>query len=475
MPVIYNSKKIIPAPFISIRKEYNTREDGAQIGTVWNISVEGKIVAYKGSPNSSGTFWTTSGYPADETLTDTQMMASIIRKQEALRQLFATEGQTFEAQPWDGSPSLKCNPRVRSIEFPKGGPTSWYDRCDFIINLEADIIYVNGQAQGEDSGDILNYKVSKASEEWNMEPADDLSRTFRLTHTVSANGKRFYDDTGALTQTAWENAKDYVLNKIGLGINSARMECPGVLDATTLQAFNYVRTQHINELGGSFQVTETWICFNPDGVAPAIEEFTVTARTSEDRKTTVNIEGQVKGFEVRNNNTYALTSTRYANADSKWTGTILPALLTRCQNYSGVTLTSTPLSTLVGYNEFSGIITYNYQYDNRPSTSVPGAITESITVIDNNPSDIFASLVVLGRASGPVLQSIGTTTSARRTIQIEAQLPAKTVSSTPSKPNTDSIVLSNRPSGTIVFLSEDNISWSENTGKYSRTTTYTWE
>lgn len=475
MPVYYDSHKITPAPFISIRKDYQTTDDGAPVGSTFAIQVAGKIIPNKGSPNSSGVFWDVAGYPPDETLNDTQMMAAIIRKQEALRKLFANEGRSFEVQPWDGSPSIKCNPRIKGIEFTADSPISWYNKCNYVINLEADIVYIAGTAVGEDGGDVVNYKISKASEEWNMEPADEFGRTFRLTHTIAANGKRFYDETGTLVQKAWENAKDYVINKITLGLKSDRMVCPGVLDATNLQAFNYVRTEHLNELGGSFQVTETWLCYDPNGEAAAVEDFTITARTSEDGKTQATIEGQIKGLEIRNTSTYALTSTRYTNASLKWNNSVNPSLLSRCQTYTGVTLNPSALNTSVGYNVNNGIINYSYTFDNRPTNLVPGAISETITVVDESPTDVFASLPVLGRASGPVLQVIGTVTSAKRTIQIEAQLKAKTQTFTPTEPNTDSIILANLPAATIRFVSQNTRSWSENSGRYSRTTSYTYE
>ena len=318
MPVYFNSNKIIPAPFVAITKDYNTTDDVQQIGSSFNITVKGKLIAYKGSPNSSGVFWNVSGYPPDEVIADDSIMGSLIRKQEALRSLFANEGRSFEVQPWDGSAPIKCNPRVKRIDFLEGSPTSWYNHMEYIITLEADILYVNGLAQGEDSGDIINYKVSKANEEWNIESADENNRTYRLTHAVSAQGKRFYDSTGALVKPAWQNAQDYVLSRLQLGLQVDKMVASGVLNANTLQAYNYVRGQHQNTLGGGFSVNETWLCFDASGNAPAVEDFTVSAKTSEDGKTRVSVEGQIKGLEVRNNTTFALISTKYANALNLW-------------------------------------------------------------------------------------------------------------------------------------------------------------
>lgn len=475
MPVYYNSKKIIPAPFISINKQYQTTDDGKIVGSVFEINVKGKFVAYMGSPNSSQTFWDIGGYPPDESPTDSEMMKNIVRKQEALRSLFATEGASFEIQPWNGSAPIKCNPRVKSIVFPMGSPISWYNIADYEINLEADVLYVNGTSAGEDGG-VNAYKISKASEDWNIEPVDDKKVSFRLTHSLSAVGKRFYDDTGALAQEAWENAKDYVLNSLGLGLDVAMMQAEDVLDATSLSAYNYVRTQSVNKLNGTFQVTETWLCYNANGEAPAIEEYTVDVRTDETEKTRVTINGQVQGLEQRDNTTYALVTSRYTNALSKWTTNVLPNLLSRAENLSGIDLFSTSLSNQVGHNQINGVISYTYEYDDRDDSLISGAKSENITIINNHPSDVFASIPVLGRALGPVLQDIATVTARKRVIQIEAQMRAKTRSYTPTQPNTDSIVTDNTPTSySVLFMDEDNESWNEYTGRYTRTTSFTWE
>ena len=53
-------------------------------------------------------------------------------------------------------------------------------------------------------------------------------------------------------------------------------------------------------------------------------------------------------------------------------------------------------------------------------------ITENINITENEPNDVFASLVVLGRTSGPLLQDIGTRGPRTREISIDAFLPIST-------------------------------------------------
>lgn len=473
----YNGERIIPAPFASISREAIARDDGILLGHTYSITLKGKLVAYKGSPNSSGTFWNQSGYPPDETslITETDSrLGAILRKQGALRALFSVEGQSLEIQSADGSAPMKCNPRVKSIQFSEG---NWFDVCDYQITLEADTIIGIGDP-AEPNG-----FVTKVNEDWNIEILDEKFFTYRLTHALSATGKVVYDENGDLLngKQAWENAQDYVLNNdindagFGLGIATARMQAPGVLDDNSLQAFNYIRSNSINETSGVFSVTETWVCYDPGAGPPSLNDFTVNLRySSQDNKTTASIEGTISGFEVRDNQTRALISTRWTNALSMWTSVVSPNLFSVAQTSTGVTINPVSLSNQLGMNPTTGVITYHWEYDNRPLPAVAGAITEHVTVNDNHAANVFAQIPVLGRALGPVLQDIGTVTSKKRSIQIEVQMPPSTMTFTAAEPNTTALVTSLIPPGTS-FLENDEESWNPNSGRYTRSTTFVWE
>lgn len=475
MPVIYNSKKIIPAPFIRYTRVPVVNDDGTRIGSTFNITVEGKLTVDKGSPNSAGTFWTVSGYPPDETIPVDSWLTTMLRKQEALRSLFSEDGKSFEVQGYDGMQPMKCNPRIKNIDFNRGNVTSWTNLCDYTINLEADIIYVNGTALGEDTGDLVNYHVDKFDESWAVESADDIGRTFRLTHQLSAKGKRFFDDTGTLVYEAWQNAQNYLLNKIQLGIDSAKMIAAGVLDNTTLQAYNYMRSQNINEAGGTCSISETWLCFDPGAGAHAVEDFTVNTRSGNEGLTTVSIEGTIKGLEIRNNTTRTLISTRWTNAQAKF-AEVLSLLPSRAQTISGYNLNPIALNRTIGRNEINGTINYNYEYNNRPSTALAGAISESITFNYENQADVFATIPVLGRALGPVLQPISTYTAKKFSINYEAVVQASTQDAVATKPNTDAIINTYLPAfSNLRFKDRDIESWSPSTGRISRQVSFTYE
>ncbi len=466
MGVSYRGNKLIPAPFCTWSREFNTAEDGRQLGSVFVISLQGKITSEKGSPSSSGTWWTVSGYPADETLTHDQMLKSQLHKKKAIEELFSVEGGSLEIQPWDGSAPVKFYPRIRRTDHPAG---LWFNQSDYTISMEADVLYLDGQPVGEST-----YPVQRANEEWSVEPQDEDLNTFRLTHSVSAVGKRSYDENG-LVREAVENARLYALNSVGLGIDSTRMEASGVLNLWDQQAYNYVRGTREDSLGGSFSCTESWLLYNASGQAPALETFQVQARLQPDGLTQVSVDGQVQGLEQRDNTTRELVTSKWANAQSKWTANVQPNLFTRAQNLTGITLHSAPLSTTVGYNQVGGVISYAYSYDDRGNYSTAGALSEIISLTDVDPGDVFAAIGVIGRPAGPVLQDIGSQTEKRRSLSIEIQMPAATQSLTYPKPDVAGIVAANAPTGVLVFQEPAQENWSSRTGRYSKSVSWVYE
>lgn len=414
--VMYDSNRLIPAPFVSIAKQYQRTQDQTPIGSTFRITITGQVLAFKGSPVSNRTFWDQPEYPPDEDIAAASRLKSILRKQEAIRDLFSTDGLLFEIQSGDGSAPLKCNPRVIDITFNDG---LWYDIFEYVVTLEADIVYINGQALGEDAFVDL---ISDASETWDFETDEtpqgiNLPRTYRLTHNVSATGKRFFDETGTLVKEAWEQAKSYVVARLGYSPTVASS-----VDVNNLPGsyggYNFLRTSQQDSLGGTYSVTETWLL----ATQAYLEEFTCDIKNDISTGTTgVTIQGTITGLEQRDANVQLIT-TKYVNASTAWS-TIEGTLLSRAQSYAGVTLNINPLSKLVGKNEIAGIITYAFEYDTRPSNLFAGSLYEGITLTENLPADLFASIPVIGRANGPVLQYLGSRQERSVVLSIEAVFP----------------------------------------------------
>lgn len=471
MSVIYNSKKIIPAPLVNITKQYQKTEGQENIGSLFSLQLKGKLLANKGSPTSSGTFWTTSGDPPDEN-TGGDFFESILRKQEALRWLFADEGKTLEFVPCSGTTPMKCNPRILNINFEEG---VWVDYCDYTISVECDRMY-GGPFADEDVSvnNMMPPYISEASENWQLEfneqpQSTTYQHTFRLTHNISAKGKKFYDENGVVPSSAWEWAKTFVGPRLGYDSTKAIETNVGI--PAGYAGYNHVRSETTDELGGTYSVSESWIL----SINSALEDFTVTTRTGvDDTFAHVTVEGTVTGLEV--NNAATVSTAKYTNAANLFS-VIVTQLYTRAQNYSGVsTLNTTPVVTTVATNPVTGVINYTYEYDERPSVCIAGAISESITIVDNNPIDVIAKIPVIGRSLGPVLQSFNTITESIRQVTIEVVTDptsncnaAAAIAASP-KTQADTLFSSYYSQLTaaynLVYTVENTDTWNPKTGRY---------
>lgn len=134
--VLYNGNYIVPAPLFSLSESYVRAGDGTRLSGSYEIVLKGTLLPDIGSPRSNGSFSTT--YAAANTRessidTDDARFGSILRKQQALRNLFAfnpseprtirsdflTKTEYFlEIMTDDGSSTiLKCRPMVSNISF----------------------------------------------------------------------------------------------------------------------------------------------------------------------------------------------------------------------------------------------------------------------------------------------------------------------------------------------------------------------
>lgn len=470
--VAYSGRKISPSPKVSFVKNFLRSPDGQKLGSIWEITILGQLLADAGSPNSTGVFWILSGDAPRESIAADSRLGSIFRKQEALRELFSEDGHLLEFQSADGSQSVRAVIRVTSINFAED---IWYNTCGYTISAQADIIYMGGTVLGEDDFDTF---ISDASESWNIEPDDSLlesagQRVFRATHSVSATGRRVLDDTGALLSglTSWQQAKRWVTPRLGIDFTIARSGNVGVPDY--MSAYNHVRSENTDELTGTYGIQESWILAS----GTAIEDFSISVKTSNsDGLTGVSIDGNITGLELRNAN-LGLVTPKYDNAITKF-DQISGLILNRAQTYAGINLNIIPISTTVSKSPFVGTISYSYEYNNRPSSLIDGARSESIVVQDNNNEDVIAIIPIPGRAAGPIIQDIGTKQEKSRslTIEIAMPLPSGTISDRLSqKPDVSVISDSIIPTGTIVKQVQNQESWDLNNGRYGLNRSWTYE
>jgi len=289
-------RKIIPAPLVTINKQYNTNPDGRKVGSVYNITLEGTLLPWRGSPSGNyssldDAFHTLGGYPADETYAGgNEDFDNILRKQEALRWLFSQNGGSLEWQPSGGQPVVKCNARVIAVDFEPG---QWVNRCDYRIQLQANWIYINGTEYVEDTN--AQDMIESSTENWSFnEIAGRESEQLTVRHEVSAKGIIGYEPDGTLLdgKQAWEHAKDYVDLRATGSIDSS------ILTAAGYSAINnhghFVRTVSVDENGGSYTVTEEWTISDTSSYRE--EEFNVEFR-GDTGDFTVSYRGTIYGVD----------------------------------------------------------------------------------------------------------------------------------------------------------------------------------
>jgi hypothetical protein len=225
------------------------------------------------------------------------------------------------------------------------------------------------------------------------------------------------------------------------------MGLSGLLCASgsTTNITNNFRNVSINKTEGSVSVNETYLALT--GEVHAYEDFQInTSQSLEDPYVTITVDGTVNGLTSigYSDSCPATGMPKFNNAVAYWAG-ISGSIFARAQQVYAVTTLQSghiggagsipvhskvnplELSKTVGYNPIAGTVTFSFTYDNRPSHCYKHAITEDITFSEVEPNDVFASLTILGKASGPLYQAIGTVGQRTREISINAMLPMHTI------------------------------------------------
>jgi len=276
--VVYNGKRIIPGPYVTATKGYNRTEDGKKTSAKITFTLNGTLVACRGS---AGTY-TGGDYPADDT--GCCKFEDILVKQDQLRELFDTDYQYFELRSYETDPPFAAHRwrvRVESIEFEEG---PWVDKCDYTVVLTHQL---------EEDGPV------DFTETWTLETNDDdIPCTYRLTHDVSAKFDEWWNSVGGDTDPGFERAMDWLKNHVSgydgtTGINNSRVYAPSVYGfqvPVSFDSYNYTRSETIDETGGSYSLSESWIL--SEDAARQIESITVT-KTSEENRVTASVEGTI--------------------------------------------------------------------------------------------------------------------------------------------------------------------------------------
>jgi len=517
------SYTLSPTPFISI-SAVPLRNKNAFFGIRYNITLNGTIVS--GSPSN------------DEGLSPSQAsLADIITTQKNLTSCFGGDGTNMpkiEITPAGNDSKISFRVRLESINFEEG---TYVQTCKYTINLVSEV-----ESSGVDDADITQDLLEDFNETWSFEIDNNHSyadtdgnnplsaRSFIATRTITATGRNF--PTRSLTQSAtdaqsdvisdqpydkpaWMQAMAHIQNyanpetttnvtKITEMLAYDRSRLGTFLDATYNQ-YNHARTSSVDKGAGTVTVTDTWVL--APASALALENYDLSISSSKDSPyVKVSIQGSVKGlagagFSDADYATNALIGSPYGQALAHYKSISNNtqygdscSIYKRVSNAVSQTLNSQPLSISLGINERSGEITYNVEFDNRPSNYFTDVMYENISVNDTYPGDVFAVIPVLGRPVGPILQFTFGRTEYRRDITIEmilkhtqlgydkgrgSLLLTKPSVTDPMATELENLIAmlspANEPGIRKYFLSPPTESWNPKEGRYTLSLGWTYE
>jgi len=559
---------IRPTPFVSINTQTLKNSEG-NFGVTYAITLTGTILEDQGTPyalEADGTNNLLPSFDPDNFPPDggdrigpygsfdniplsqrpkpprqkvMKPAASILSKQRSLRALFARDGQTLIITDIidDQAATVFCNPRVVSINFTEG---QYISRSEYTITLEADALYrgyaddenayideeaitvrgVNQHGQNVRISDLLEEEetsfIKDFNESWNLEVDDgqgeslENPRSYRISHTISANGKAFYGIDGEMVRPAWEQAKNFVQQRLSSGGSEINYpNVAGQIGSGTVNlvasygGYNQVRTEQIDVGQGTYSVTENWLLSS----GTSTEKYNMsTSSSTSNAFVDVKIDGSIKGMsqitpsgfgdpnEAANKGAYKNALDKYNRISNSGLFGLSSDLYRRANNLVAVQLNSQPTSISIGTNQFAGEITYSLGFNNRPTNIISGVLSENITINDTYPGDVFASIPVIGRQTGPVLQYLGGRTEYKRDISLSLTMDYTKVPygsgrhplimKKPSlvEPTSSQIAdlleqLSpmNEPGVRKYFVSPPTENWNPKTGSYNFNVSFTYE
>ena len=505
----YGGVDIIPVPIISIqRTSHQAGNRDNPLGYTFSMTLTGTLTPY---PSSDGL------------IVMDQLM-------EDLRETFNSDGKQLLIQcgPVGGpyTEVMSVYPRiVGDLTFGESS-NNWVSTIPYTIQLSFDTDDYNEHPTGEAPPFIESF-----SEDWSVEfpqdrrhfvwdlsqvsdqiagysyPTVDSNNPFesRITHTVNVKGKQSWSGTGVqgTSINAVDNAFDWafsVFNGFGYDATNYGHAISGWTNLNNDgSVFDHYRTHSVNEADGTIVLTESFFVIGantgiPSGGRKITEDFTVEVRKGIDiGLTSVSINGSLQGLEERSYANNQMTTntivSAYQNASSGWAyiqDRMFPRAQLIFQSESSRRLHFNPLTKSIGHNPSKGIITYAYEFNDRPCSFISGSLSEVFTITDNYPSDVFAKLPVLGRAAGPVLQAISTITESVREVTIEVIMPPPTGCSALTdldlyKPTTRVEALlcdfQTQLTGAYdqVFKNSDTSGWNPLSGRYNRTVSWTYQ
>ena len=384
--------------------------------------------------------------------------------------------QAFKIQCDSNDPLIDSSGVVTNISFqPRNDSDLFAQNGAYTITLT--IPSLSGDAP-------IASGITSISEDWSIQHLDEkvggtafggalMDTAFTVSHNVSLQ-------VDGCATNGLSDAESYLNTLYGSSTPSyANVSNVFDISALSISYSNHYRTINKNVQEGSISMSESWVA----STGSALEDFEVTRERSIDSdQTTVTANGTIQGLATVDYPAGTGSTSKMQNAITHWEDNVSGNLYSRANAlYDGeYSLNPTGFSSSLGYNGGAGTVSYNFVFNDRPANCVPTAKSEIINISENNPNDIFASLTVLGRLSGPLFQEVGTSGAKTREVSIEAILPrsgACTFDDFTAPGDYDSLV-NTYEAGLIaaysqVFINNDTKTWSPKDGRFTWTKGWT--
>lgn len=426
---------LVPAPLVTYEKSFQRAANGQILGTTYNVTLDGNIIPNKGNPTasgSSGSFstdsWVSSFSSDDDPLQSNQpvdVLAATIAKQQTILDVFSSgTALLVSIFGYDRPSGITFFGNVENVSFPNDG--RWALPSTYQIVLSTNALDVEPES--------FNYYISDATETWSVQENDQSSlifngqalesvaKVYQVSHTVSAIGKPVYTSGGGYLdgKAPWQQASGYVRSVLGIGTgNVPNSLIVPIFSASGYGYANRTISEDIDELGGSYSLTENFLAYRT-GIAPfpVLESMSVTTSRGEEGIQNIQVEGVIQGLDDFQNSSLSNRKNAYYNA-SGYYDNISTHAYNRALNITGLNWIhpiAVGQSTARNINE--GNITYSLTYNDRPPNIISGSISENISIQDTYPGQIFAAVPVIGRDQ-PVLQYLNSRTEYSRTLSID--------------------------------------------------------
>lgn len=365
-------------------------------------------------------------------------------------------------------------------------------------------------------GDVAEptHLLESAEERWEMtlnqddkyflshDPTQEVYKTYTLTHTLSAVGKRKYESGGLADEgESWRQAQRWVKTRLETG-DSIRTVIPDDLSLDTrfwitkfypidldapnnlsilpvfhtlFKGVNHVRQVNSSLGDGTYSVTETWLIVRIDSLH-ATYTLDIDVNDENGPFVTVGVSVNIQGNTEQDPTDE--TDARFSNAKIAF-----DIIKERCYEIANTAYTAAgkennlrnlKISESYGENKLSGTITYSVSY-NDAEILIEGAISEELNINDDNmdgENKVIAKIPIIGKLDGPVIQDMSATTIKSRSVNFDVVMPRDSRTGAP-RSQAKEVVDGYKPTSSETYQQVKTEQWNPKTGLYN--IQITWE